>query len=575
MKAINKLWHKLIDILLLSVKRFPEALLAAYVVTVLAIMTNHQNYNGSDTIERLLMSASLAIPLFGAAILFYERSKISLKIRIAADLVLLLFPILYYILMPEVLSNWFGARFVAIQVMLYALFIAMPYLYKREMVGTHLVKFMTSFFITYLYTFVLFGGFAAIIFTVDQLFDLNIDGEIYADLFFVAVGFFGVTYFLGRLEQIETQLTLEDYSKIIRVLIVSIVMPISAAYTLVLYAYFIKILIQMEWPQGLVGQLVVWYGFISTAVLFVINDLSHNAWVRIYKRFYPMALLIPIGMLFTAIFIRINAYGLTMARFFVVAAGLWILSAATYYIFRQDKSQSAFVICSFILITGLSIVGPWNAYHLSTNNQVNRLMNFFEEGGLLQNGRIVANEEASQDLQGEITSILYYLEGMDALDQVAVLPEEFTTNDMEVVLGFGYQGYWEESGSQYFGYYNQPKLSIQKMEDYDYVVQLSSYSETNKVTLEDINFSLDLESDKIVVEKAGSVLIEQPISEMAAQFYELYGTNNEKEVGEYTYTAENNRIKVTFNITEMYGNRVNDMDMDVDGMSGWAFVKIK
>ena len=85
-------------------------------------------------------------------------------------------------------------------------------------------------------------------------------------------------------------------------------MPIITVYTAILYVYFVKILITLQWPVGMVAHLVIWYSIISTGVIFLISPLIEgNKWVKNFI-FWFTKLVIPIMiMMFVSLGIRINA----------------------------------------------------------------------------------------------------------------------------------------------------------------------------------------------------------------------------------------------------------------------------
>ena len=79
--------------------------------------------------------------------------------------------------------------------------------------------------------------------------------------------------FLAGIPTKNEKLSLEDYSRLLKVLVLYIVMPLITVYTIILYIYFGKIIITRVWPEGLVSHLVLWYSVISAAVLFFITPL--------------------------------------------------------------------------------------------------------------------------------------------------------------------------------------------------------------------------------------------------------------------------------------------------------------
>src|SRR5690606_32311453 len=150
----------------------------------------------------------------------------------------------------------------------------------------------------------------------------------------------------------------EDYSIVLKVLLLYIVIPLLTAYTAILYIYFIKIIISWEWPIGLVSHLVLWYALIVTAVLFLITPMrDENKWANIFSKWMPIIILPILIMMFISMGIRINAYGVTENRYYVVVMGLWIFGIMVYYSLVK-KPLNILLPTTLAVIALLSVLGP-------------------------------------------------------------------------------------------------------------------------------------------------------------------------------------------------------------------------
>ena len=139
-----------------------------------------------------------------------------------------------------------------------------------------------------------------------MVFELNIDNDIYFDVFIIVAGLFSVTHFLGHV--LETDILIDEkyYPPVLKVLFVYIIIPLISIYTLILYAYFVRLIILREFPINILGHLVVWYGLISVILLFFINRIkSVNAYTEKFYKFFPVAIMLPLAMLFAAVVNRI------------------------------------------------------------------------------------------------------------------------------------------------------------------------------------------------------------------------------------------------------------------------------
>ncbi len=577
MNKIKNTFSKLGNLLKKSIQRFPETIFIVVCMVVIAIMTNHNNDYDEDILERLLMVLALGLPLFSTFKLVIERKSIELKWRIVVDGILAVLLIGFYFIIPDPINNQFMQRFITLMGIFYLVFILVPYFYKRKHFALYCVKLASSFLVTYLYTLVLYLGLISIIFTVDQLFNLNIDSEIYLDILFIAIGIFGVTYFLGKLLPMDEDVVVETYPIVFKVLIVSIIMPLISAYTVVLYAYFAKILIGWSWPEGLVGQLVVWYGLISMLILFSIQDLGENSpWIQTFKRFFPMAFLLPLVMMFIAIGIRITENGWTLPRYYVVLVGVWLLIMAGYFILKKH-AQSTFAVLLAIILLFISIYGPLSGYSASFNSQSRRLEALLKDVQMLDSGKIIPREDLSEDKKAKITSILYYLDNLDALDETSFLPEDFELSQMKGVFGFESEyGYYPDE-NKYFGYYFEAQNSISPIAGYNYSVQFAIYDNSSvDISHTALAFKGSIEKDLIEITLNDKVIARQSIVDLAQIFYDQLGAQRDNNLSEedLTYTIENDKAIVVLKLTNLNGD-ISEELLNVNGIEGRAWITIK
>ena len=183
-------------------------------------------------------------------------------------------------------------RYIAVSLALYLSFLFIPYLPKKEQFEMYLIKVGLGFFITVIYSAVLYLGLAAILLSIDQLLGIHVTEKayFYTGLFVACV--FAPSYFLADIPLKDQRFKQENYSKILRVLLLYIVMPLLTAYTTILYIYFIKIMVLWQWPVGLVSHLVLWYAVIVVVVLFLITPIKdEDKWANMFTLWMPKIIL--------------------------------------------------------------------------------------------------------------------------------------------------------------------------------------------------------------------------------------------------------------------------------------------
>ncbi len=116
-------------------------------------------------------------------------------------------------------------------------------------------------------------------------------------------------------------------NKFFTFLIKYIGVPFIYIYFLILYAYSIKVLSHFsDWPKGQITWLVIAFSIFGYKMYIFTHLLKgENVLIKLSRKFFPIAVIPQIFMLFYAIYLRINQYDITMNRYFVVVFGVWLL----------------------------------------------------------------------------------------------------------------------------------------------------------------------------------------------------------------------------------------------------------
>lgn len=195
--------------------------------------------------------------------------------------------------------------------------------------------------------------------------------------------------------------------------------PFVLIYTVILYAYFAKILIQGTLPHGLLAYLILGYAFVGIVVhWFACLDQSGPKISRFYKKSFAWFLLLPAAVLLYAVYLRYGQYGMTPWRYTVAVAGLWVLAYALYMtIFRKLHLKRA--ISSLGILLALSAFGPWGAVQTSVRSQLSGLEAALIQNHILQDGKIVKSAEVLPSEQSaKIWAALTFLYDYQGLDLV-------------------------------------------------------------------------------------------------------------------------------------------------------------
>lgn len=327
MKIIDRL-KVYITSLHASLKRFPIAigLSTSAAIIMMILVHNEQSFNNDvqDILGRIVMVLALGIPVSLCSKLIFERKGSILPIAKAAIYLLeAACLVLYYFFLLKDLNMVTATRYIGLSLSLYLAFIFIPYFYGRDGFELYVIRLLGRFFTTVIYSVVLYLGTAAILFTIDKLLEIRIDEMVYIDVLFAVVGIFAHSFFLAGTPLYEEQFETSNYPKLLKVLVLYIIMPILAVYTAILYVYFAKIIVTLQWPIGMVAHLVLWYSVVCAVIIFFISPLyGENKWTRGFTFLLPKVIIPLLLMMFVSIGIRVKAYGITENRYFVILLGL-------------------------------------------------------------------------------------------------------------------------------------------------------------------------------------------------------------------------------------------------------------
>lgn len=566
--------------LLSSLRRFPEAILLATTIVFIMIFMNHSSFLKETTEEllgRICLILALGIPLFLSVRVFFEREpflKKSTKVLAYAGIIGGL--ILYFFFLLKDFNMVSISRYLAFSICFYCIFAFIPYFYRREGFELYVIKLFTSFFITYLYSVIIYLGLSAMLFSIESLFSINISEKLYFDIMLIVAGVFAPAFFLADIPQYDKEFDVDSYPKVLKVLLLYILLPMVVAYSAILYAYFVKILVTRQWPKGIVSNLVLWYSILSTLIIFFIYPLrSINKWAKTFISFFPIFIIPLLGMMFVSMVIRINAYGITENRYFVMLVGLWVTECMIYFILVKNARNIVLPI-SLALISILSVSGPWSCYSISKLSQNIRFEKILEKNDMIRNGSIIKpNQDLSETDKKEISEIILYFNRYHNLSDLKYLPQDFKISQMENVFGFQlYKG--NRGDKKYFNHYVLEDGEILNIKDFDYFTYISSnkFTSTN-TSKEDFYILYTSQKRELKIFKQGELIYCRNVEDLAMKLHKEYGERNQIKMNEMVVTEQNEKVKVLYVFKHIHGFEDRTIDkVSVDSLEFYIFTKL-
>lgn len=410
--------------------RFPFVILCG---AAAAVTGSILAYEGGSFWTRALLSSLLGLPLFFALALLSERLGWSRGRALAVQALALAVPALFLIVALDLSEQLLWTRALHLAAGLH-LSVAIVSFVGRP-AGTGFWQFnrilLLRFLLGALFTAVLFAGLALSLAALDQLFGIDIDHEVYLTVLFTLMFLFSPWFFAAGVPRDVAALDArDDYPTGLKVFAQFVLIPLVTIDLLILTAYLVRVLVTRSWPSGWIGWLVSGIAVTGTLALLLVHPLREredSRWVNAYGRWFFVALLPSIAMLLMAIGLRIQQYGVTERRYFLLVLAITLAVLALWYAFTASRNIRI-IPAVLAVVAFFTFAGPWSAYAVARRSQLQRLEAALARNGMLSsNGRAVPAErtvsmEDTRHISGA-TGYLIATHGEASLVPVLIGPE--------------------------------------------------------------------------------------------------------------------------------------------------------
>lgn len=467
--------------------KYPVTILMSLTMTVAAIFLIESDYE--NEVQNFIALKILLVSALGISLSF-GLSMLSQRINKFGFLAYLCIPFVigFYFLLPADEDDFtvkYFFLFAPSYVLSHLLVAFVPFL-KSENSETDFweynKKLFVNFFLTVVFTGVLCGGVELAITAVDNLFNMDFDGNIYPDTFMFFLIFGSTLIFLlftgDGLKKLEEK---SDYPNVLKFFTQFVLIPLLIIYVVILYLYSIKILINWELPRGWVSYLVLVYSMVGILALLLVHPLrgeDAKSWVRIFGKMFYYTLIPLLVLLFVAIFTRLLEYGFTEARYYVVLLALWLTLVVGYFALKKNPGIK-FIPISLFVFGIFSLLMPFaNAFSVAKNSQKNNLMKVLTENKLLKDGKIDFSREVKSEVVDEISDKFIFLDERGQLDYLLTLVDDIPSKTkLSGYRSWNFRNKFSniiyEKGSEYsdYQYYTIENLKTSyETEDYDYLI---------------------------------------------------------------------------------------------------------
>lgn len=400
--------------------RFPLetiiALICAFVWCL--ILDRERELEGTAEMIKFILVGNLALTLILSVDLYSEAYSIDLPKKWILRVIALAFCIgLFFWLKP----NFYDADKYRIAMLAFAFHLLVafaPFIRRGSLEGfwEYNKSLFLRFLASALYAGVLYIGLAAALATINALFNVKVDWVVYMQLFALVVAGFSPIFFLGGVPSVQDLNSDEvQYPKGLKLFTQYVLIPLMTIYLAILLVYEVKIIIDWEFPKGMVSLLILGYavfGILSLLLIYPIRNKEGFGWIKLFSKFFYLMMIPLVILLFLAIGKRVSNYGITESRYILICLAAW-LSLIILYFLISKKQNIKVIPASLCVLALLAVYGPQSAFSVSRYSQQSRLRSLMET-------------KETDDDRAQVVSYLVQKHGLSSL-------QAFTKVDLEAM----------------------------------------------------------------------------------------------------------------------------------------------
>ena len=339
--------------LLETLKRFPLASLSSFLVSLIWVLLIEIDYNQTDQIVILANKVAfvLSLGIFLFPVLYLLSRSIFLKILGVTILSG------YFYLLPFKIEYLDILRHIFLILALSFMFFWAPFLntnISNKNIWEWTMKILLILLVTIILTVTLYGVFYILMFSLYELFQIEILDKRYLQFFILVLGLFSVNYFLSQMPKYICLLQLKKYTRVGEVFTKYILTPVTLLYMLVLFAYIIKIILFQLWDRVTIDWMIIGFSFFAIATYMfwtpLVSKLNSH-----FKNLIWGSLLTLSFILALSIWIRLEQ-GRSLEMLYLISLfDGWLMLISLYFLLFENASYKwLFFSISFLIAVSQS-----------------------------------------------------------------------------------------------------------------------------------------------------------------------------------------------------------------------------
>ncbi len=538
-----------------SFARFPAAMLSALVIAASAsylIQLDNVSYNRFYQSLQLGFVVAAALGLV-VAVLGISRKRLPVWFILVNILTLGAGVGLFFLInqgtgqIPQMtIARVFAGA--AVLVLLFMLLISRP----STGSDYNQAAFMTlkSAMIALLYALVILLGSYFIAFSVENLLYQAMSEKVYMHIG-VWSAFLWFAFFLGYYPDFSPEVsdphleTAQKQPRFIEVLFLYVLIPIIAALSIVLLIWVVQILVVGKWPDF--EQLsAIFSGYSILGIwLFIMVSHQDKPIARVYRRVFPIVLLIFLAFEAYAIIERVQTTGFMVGEYVVSLIWIYAILSALVFLIKPVLRNGLTAIAAMLLIA-VAVLPVTGYLDFTVRSQSNRLYSVLTKNQMIVSDRIQkAPAGISQEDKKTITQTVNYLIPRQRETSIAPWFDGSITSYSQFVSVFGFEEDYDwgpvgPSGNETFLYLPAGTLDVS---DYQYAANMGDMNMTNEIEIKGLSGIYQIRPTAIeyvrnmpiIVSRDNQILLEIDVEPYIRGLYDKYRGVNAKEGTEVAF----------------------------------------
>lgn len=312
-----------------------------------------------------------------------------------------------------------------------------------------------------LFTMVLGSGLNLALFALNELFGLDVNSRWYGSMWAVLLGLFNTWFVLGGIPlppSDDAERPAPSFPRGLRIFVQYVLLPLVLVFLCILYAYGIKVLFftQLNGSVAYFIDALAVVGTLSFLLLYPLRNDAEHAWIHFYAAWFGRLMLPLCVLLWIALVVRVQAYGITEQRYLGLALAV-VLTMLAMYLAVVRNPDLRIIPATLLLACIVSVSGPIGMLQVAYRSQTQRAEEVLRAGGVVHDGRydIAKAQQLSEQDKRIVQSTLRYLntyESNSRMDTWLASIHADRMPDRDSVKIEVYMGVWtevdlEESGA--------------------------------------------------------------------------------------------------------------------------------